>query len=126
MWALDEIAEARIRAAAERGEFEDLPGAGRPLSLDDDALVPGELRMAFKVLRNAGFVPEEVRLRRDIAQVEDLLSSLAGDDRTQALGRLALLRTRLQLARGGRASLQVEEQYYQRLLERLARGAASR
>jgi hypothetical protein len=67
-----------------------------------------------------------VRLRRDIAQVEDLVRSLAGDDRTRALGRLALLRSRLQVVRGGRASLQVEEQYYQRLLERLARGAASR
>jgi len=126
MRAFDQIAEARIRAAAERGEFDDLPGAGRPLSLDEDALVSGELRMAYKVLKNAGFVPEEVRLRRDMAEAEGLVSSLEGDARTQALSRLQLLRTRLQGARGGRANLQVEEQYYQRLLERLARGAASR
>jgi len=42
MLTLDLLAEQRTREAQERGEFDDLPGAGAPLALDDDALVPEE------------------------------------------------------------------------------------
>jgi len=40
MTALDDLAERRIRQALADGEFDDLPGAGLPLDLDNDALVP--------------------------------------------------------------------------------------
>jgi hypothetical protein len=53
------IAEQKIREAIERGELDDLPGQGRPLDLTDDRLVPEELRMAYRLLKNAGFVPPE-------------------------------------------------------------------
>ena len=60
----DLIAERKIAEALSRGEFDDLPGAGRPLELDDDALVPEDMRMAHRILRNAGYAPEEVRKPR--------------------------------------------------------------
>jgi hypothetical protein len=47
--------EARIEEAMPRGEFDALPGADRPLVLDDDRLAPEELRAAYRVLKNAGF-----------------------------------------------------------------------
>lgn len=47
------LAERKIAEAAERGELDGLPGAGRPLALDDDALVPEEMRMAARILKNA-------------------------------------------------------------------------
>jgi hypothetical protein len=46
--------------AVSRGEFDDLPGAGRPLDLNDDPLVPQELRVAYRILKNAGYLPPEV------------------------------------------------------------------
>ena len=53
--ALLYLAERKIAAAIERGEFDDLPGAGQPLDLDDlDPLMPEELRMAYRILKNAG------------------------------------------------------------------------
>ena len=53
--ALLYLAERKIEEAIERGEFDDLPGAGRPLDLDDlDPLLPEELRMAYRILKNAG------------------------------------------------------------------------
>ena len=58
---LDLIAERRIAEAAANGELDNLPGAGKPLELDDDALVPEDLRMAHRILKNAGYAPEEVR-----------------------------------------------------------------
>jgi hypothetical protein len=63
---LELLAEKKIAEAAERGELDDLPGAGRPLELDDDTLVPEELRMANRILRNAGIdrapVSQKMRL----------------------------------------------------------------
>jgi hypothetical protein len=57
---LDFLAEKAIRDAIARGELDALPGAGRPLDLDDDALIPEELRLAYRILKNAGCVPAEV------------------------------------------------------------------
>lgn len=54
--ALAAIAEERIRQAAARGEFDDLPGQGKPLDLDDDPLAPLELRTAWRLLKGAGLV----------------------------------------------------------------------
>ena len=57
----DLIAERKIAEAASRGELDNLPGAGRPLDLDDDPLVPEDLRLAHRILKNAGYAPAEVR-----------------------------------------------------------------
>jgi hypothetical protein len=51
---LDLIAERKIAEAISRGELDNLPGAGRPLELDDDALIPEDLRVAVRILKNAG------------------------------------------------------------------------
>jgi hypothetical protein len=59
MLALDFLAEQKLAEAVSRGEFDDLPGAGRPLDLEEDPLVPQDLRMAFRILKNAGYVPAE-------------------------------------------------------------------
>ncbi len=53
MLALEWLAERKIEEAVARGEFDDLPGAGRPLDLYEDPLVPEEMRMAKRILRNA-------------------------------------------------------------------------
>ncbi len=60
MLTLELIAERKIAEAIAQGEFDDLPGAGRPLDLAEDPLVPEEQRMANRILKNAGFVPREV------------------------------------------------------------------
>ena len=54
--ALQYLAERKIDEAIARGEFDNLPGQGRPLDLEDeDPLAPPEVRMAKRILRNAGF-----------------------------------------------------------------------
>ncbi|MDR1461842.1 MAG: DUF1992 domain-containing protein, partial [Azoarcus sp.] len=62
----DILAEQRIVEAGRRGEFERLPGAGRPLIFDDEPLLSPEQRMANKILKNAGITPREVLLRREL------------------------------------------------------------
>jgi hypothetical protein len=65
MLALEWIAERRIAEAVSQGALENLPGAGKPLELEDDALVPEDLRMAHRILKNAGLVPREVEEARN-------------------------------------------------------------
>lgn len=100
MAALAALAEARIEEAMRRGELDGLPGAGRPLALDDDRLVPEELRAAYRVLRNAGFAPPEVEARRERASLVALLAGLDDHDtRRRALAKLALLDAILEAGR---------------------------
>jgi hypothetical protein len=88
---LDFLAEQRIAEAIANGELDELPGKGRPLELDDDALVPEDLRLAYRILKNAGFVPPEVETLNKIAELE----RLAGLD-CRAARKLAVLRTKIE------------------------------
>lgn len=116
----DQIVEQRIAEAARRGDFDDLPGTGRPLVLEDDRLVPQELRVAYRILRNAGYVPEEVRLLAEIRSVEQLVAQATrAEARTAGAARLRLLLDRLGSSRGG--SVQAEAWYFSRLVARLER-----
>jgi len=69
------IAEQRIAEAMEEGLFERNELTGRPLDLDPAMAVPPEQRLAFKVLQNAGFVPPEVELRREIERLRERLAA---------------------------------------------------
>jgi len=122
MWLIDQLAEQRIREAAAQGAFDDLPGAGQPLSLDDDAAVPEELRTAYRLLKNAGYLPPEVQLRRDIGEAEQLLSLAEhAEERANQSRRLRYLMTRLDLTRLAPLNLETEHAYFERLCEKLER-----
>ena len=91
----DQIAEKKIAEAIERGEFKDLPGAGKPLVLDDDAHIPEDLRVAYRILKNAGFVPPEVDSLREIGQLEQIVmrEDVDSSEKEKLLRKIALLRT---------------------------------
>ena len=99
----DILAEQRTADALRRGEFDNLPGAGKPLVLDDELFVSPEQRMANKVLRNAGFSPPEVGLRKEIAKLRAEIGELEDGERRSALRRrLAMLIVQLgEIARSG-------------------------
>ena len=123
MLLIDSLAEEQIQSAIRRGEFDHLPGAGKPLELDDDSAVPEELRVAYRLLRNAGCLPPEQTLRNEIRRLEDLLDQSAAKDAESAIRRrLWLLRTRLAIE--GRESnlLLQESDYREKLLARLQPG----
>lgn len=115
---LEQIVERRIAEALARGEFTGLPGEGQPLELDEDRLVPEELRVAYRLMKNAGYVPDEVRLLGELGTVEQLLREATRDDeRAAASARLRLLLDRLDRSRSG--SILAEAWYFERLLARL-------
>ena len=72
----NKIVETRILNAQKKGEFDNLEGSGKPLKLDDGGCVSEELRLAYKILKNADFVPPEIELKKEIKQTEDLLAGM--------------------------------------------------
>ncbi|HDR4422425.1 TPA: DUF1992 domain-containing protein [Bacillus cereus] len=68
------IAEEKIRKAIRNGDLEHIPGKGKPLQLEDLSMVPPELRMSYKILKNAGMIPPEMELQKDILKIEDLIA----------------------------------------------------
>lgn len=119
MLLLDQIAETRIREAMERGEFGNLPGQGQPLPLDDDWLVPESLRAAYRILKNAGYLPPELEIRREIRNIEQLLIITEDEtERRQARKRLDYLLAALETASGRPGNLEIEQHYYKKLIQR--------
>lgn len=116
---IDQLAEARIQEAIDRGELRGLPGEGRPLQLDDDSAIPEELRAAYRLLKNAGFLPPELQLRKEVREAEQLLQQLPESERSHARARLELLQMRLAASRHQPINLLVEDRYRQQLLDRL-------
>lgn len=120
MTALDLLAEERIREALQRGELTGLPGEGKPVVLDDDALIPAELRMVMRVLKNSGHLPPEVETLRELRQIESFLSQPGEPgERARAWSRLQLVLSRLESA-GLRATAGAAFRAYEdALLDRL-------
>ncbi len=122
---IERIAEQRIQESVERGELDDLPGAGKPLELEDDSMVPEHLRTAYRLLKNANCIPPELAAQQEIRNLEDLIDALYADasqqavaERTQAERRLAVLRARLDGSGRGPSPAEQESRYRERLLRR--------
>ncbi|AME24497.1 MULTISPECIES: DnaJ family domain-containing protein [Burkholderiaceae] len=119
MKLLDALVEQRISAAAARGEFDNLPGAGEPLEFDDDALVPEEVRVANRIMKNAGFVPpavEHLRALRDLQNETGVAEDPATRLKLQA--KMLALDMALESLRGNCTVVPLE--YRRRIAERLS------
>lgn len=120
--SISKIAEQRILEALEQGEFDNLPGQGKPLEKDDDSRVPEDLRMAYKILKNSGHVPKEVEIQREIRVTEDLLADLKDEkERLRALKRLGVLRDKMNTSMGRPINIEADEAYYAKVVEKLDR-----
>ncbi|MDI1471182.1 MAG: DUF1992 domain-containing protein [Thermodesulfovibrio sp.] len=76
----EKIAEEKIREAMEQGLFDDLPNKGKPLKLEDLSWVPEDLRLAYKILKNAGCIPPEMEIRKEIIDLKELLKTIDDDE----------------------------------------------
>jgi hypothetical protein len=121
MRLLDDIAERHIAEAIARGDFDHLPGAGKPLVFEDDSWIPSELRLAYKILKNAGFVPPEVEQRREIADATKAIMSTRDEaERARAAKRLNYLLACLDRRNNGCTNLLLRSEYYERVIARMA------
>ena len=77
--------DASIRKAIERGEFENLKGKGKPLNLNEYFDTPEDLRLGYSILKNAGYIPEEVELLNQITELKDQIKKADDIDRRKEL-----------------------------------------
>jgi len=114
------IAENRIREAMEAGEFNNLEGQGQPLNLEEDSQVPYELRMAYKILKNADCLPPELALRQEVVQLQDLVAAMPDEaEKLKQMRRLNFLIMKLDMMRPVSPQLMEHELYTPKVLERL-------
>jgi len=84
---LHRLVEDRIQKAQEEGVFDNLPGKGKPLNLEDDSTIPEDLRLTFKVLKNAHCLPIEMELRQEIFNLRQLLNAAVDPESRRELRR---------------------------------------
>lgn len=120
MWLLDQWAERHINDAQAKGEFDDLPGSGEPLALDDDSHIPPELRAGYRSLKNSGCLPPELELRREAIRLLDILAGIREDEvqYEEVSRRLSLLE--LKLRQAGLSTEFLRGEYAEKLLHRIS------
>jgi len=120
MWLIDQLVEQHIRDAQAAGELDQLSGQGKPLILDDDSHVPAELRASYRLLKNAGYLPPELEMKREAIELDSLLQSLDPEDQRfqPNLKRLTLLE--MKLKQGGLTTHFLNGEYRHHLKQRFA------
>lgn len=86
------LSEQKIMDAMGNGEFDNLPGKGKPLQYEDNN-VPADLRMVYKVLKNSGVLPQEMHLRREISTLGKMLALCRQDEEKEVLRNKILEKT---------------------------------
>lgn len=122
MFGYLKIVEKRIKEAQKNGAFDDLPGRGSPLKYEEDRHVPEDLRLAYKILKNADCLPPEIGEKKEIRQMEDLLATIPDEKEKYKLIKKINYKI-MKLNMMGRKSPLFEEKqiYYKKLIERLDR-----
>lgn len=110
------IAEERIIRAIEEGAFDNLRGAGKPLLFEDETGIPEDLRLAYRVLKNSGFVPPDLEARKEITNLMHLISTLDDDaERLKRLRELNFKLLKLNMARKRPLSLEDFPEYEEKI-----------
>lgn len=115
------IAERRIAEAIQEGKLRALEHfKGKPLPQEDDRWIPPDLRMAYKILKNAGFLPPEIETRREIQQIEELIAATQDEHvRMKQLKKLNALVFKLNNMRRRPLNIEAQDAYYRKIVERI-------
>lgn len=122
MGIFSRLAEQKIEEAVRNGELDNLSMAGKKLPVDDLSHIPEDLRMSYRIMKNAGYVPEEVSLRKECLRLHDLLAAARNDGEQEQLRRKLnekQLRLQMLLEQRGLGSSGAFMQYESRIRERL-------
>jgi len=117
----EKLIEQRINDAKQKGAFDNLSGFGKPLKFEENGNVPEDLRLAYKILKNADCIPPELEVRKEIKQTEELLETIEDAHETyRILKRLNFLIMKLNTMRKGSVEFDVPQKYKPRLAEAIS------
>jgi hypothetical protein len=113
----EKIVEERILKAQKQGEFENLDGSGKPLKFNESWCIPEELRLAYKILKNADCLPPEIELKKEIRQTEDLLAGMQEtSEKYRILKKLNFLIMKLNTIRDTSIMFEMPQHYMEKLV----------
>ena len=119
MLGYQKIVERKIKEAEERGEFDNLPGKGKPMEKDDYDKVPSDLRIAYKILKNSNCLPPELELRKEIRNLEDMLENIPDEkEKYRQIKRINLKIMQMNMIRHKSPLLEEDQIYYRRVVEK--------
>jgi hypothetical protein len=102
--------------------FDDLPGHGEPLSIEDDSHIPEDLRLVHKILKNADCLPPELQLRKEIRQMEDMLESIPDEkEKYRQIRRINYKIMQLNMMGKGSPLLEETQVYYGKLIDKFGK-----
>ena len=121
----DRIIEERIRQAQKEGKLEKLPGSGKPLP-EEQINAPDDIRLAYKILKNADCLPAELELKKEIRNMQELLSGMQETaEKYNTLKKLNLLIMKLNACRNTSVKFEAPQKYLGSLAERFGPQASS-
>ncbi|HSQ84853.1 MAG TPA: DnaJ family domain-containing protein [Desulfobacterales bacterium] len=116
----EKIVEERILKAQKKGDFENLIGSGKPLKLNENYYIPEELRLAYKILKNADCLPPEIELKKEIKQTEDLLAGMQEtSEKYRILKKLNFLIMKLNTMRDTSIMNEMPQHYMEKLVRHI-------
>lgn len=115
------IAEQKILKAMEEGDLNSPQWKNKPLPLDDDHLVPEDLKIAYKLLKNSGYLPPELEERKEIKRIEDLIASTEDEhERLKQMKKLNVLLMKVEEKRAFRSNIANQDNYYRKVVEKIS------
>lgn len=116
----DKIADQKIREAMEQGAFDDLPGKGMPLKLENDGHLPQDIRLAHKILKNADCLPPELELRKEILTIEEMLEGVKDTkEKYRQIKKLNYLIMKLNMTRQTSLTLEKNQRYFDKIVDKM-------
>jgi len=81
----ENLVDIKIKKAIAEGEFDNLPGKGKPIDLTRYYELPEHLRIAYQIIKNSGYVPEEVRLKKEMEILKEKMRNTSSLDEKEKL-----------------------------------------
>ncbi|MFT5729112.1 MAG: hypothetical protein ACI8PB_003275 [Desulforhopalus sp.] len=120
MESLAFIAEQKILKAMEERDLNSPRWKNKPLPLEDDHLVPEDLKIAYKILKNSGYLPPELEERKEIRRIEDLIASTEDEhERLKQMKKLNVLLMKVEEKRAFRSNIATQDDYYRKVVEKI-------
>jgi len=106
--------------AIANGEFDDLEGKGKPIVFEDETWIPEDLRMAYRFLKNAGCVPPELEMRKEVINMCELLNTIDDDkERLKKIRELNFKLLKLNLTRKRPLNFEDFPEYEAKMVDKL-------
>lgn len=115
------IAEQKIVQAMQERDLNSPKWKNKPLPLEDDRFVPDDLKMAYKILKNSGYLPPEIEDRREVKRIEDLIAATEDEhERLKQMKKLNVLMMKIDAKRSFSSNISEQQDYYQKVVERIS------